>query len=421
MKANRRQFLSSALAAGSLLPLRGVTCGAETPDDSDLARRLDEASAQPVLRREGFSEPVRIASVEVLRAEEQYIVRVVSSDGAVGHAVSTRQRMQYLCPMLLQRVAPYFLGKDARDLDALVDGVYLHEGNYKLQGLAFWVCVASVEMAVLDMLGRTAGVSIVRLVGEPLRKRVGVYYANNYRGKTAEESVRRMQENVARYPVGAIKFKIGGRMSRNADDPAGRTEALIPLVREAFGDRMVIYADSNGSYDSVEAIRIGSILEEHGVAFYEEPCPFDHLEETRRVADALEIPIAGGEQESSMRRFRWMILNNAVQVVQPDLFYFGGFVRSIRVARMAAEAGMQVTPHMAGVSLGYLYVLHFASCVQNVGPHMEFKGKNDAVPFRCPTSTLELNDDGTLTAPTGPGLGIEIDEDYLSRAEVLRG
>ena len=83
-----------------------------------------------------------------------------------------------------------------------------------------------------------------------------------------------------------MKFRLGGRMSKNADSLPGRTEKLIPLVREAFGSGMTLYADSNSSYDVENAIRIGRLMEEYGYAFYEEPCEFDRLEDTKAVADA---------------------------------------------------------------------------------------------------------------------------------------
>ena len=80
------------------------------------------------------------------------------------------------------------------------------------------------------------------------------------------------------------------------------------------------------------------MLEEIHAVYFEEPCPFDHLEDTKRVADTLAIPVAGGEEESSDRRFRWMIANRGVDIVQPDLHYYGGMIRSTRVARMATLA-----------------------------------------------------------------------------------
>jgi L-alanine-DL-glutamate epimerase-like enolase superfamily enzyme len=206
-------------------------------------------------------------------------------------------------------------------------------------------------------------------------------------------------------------------MSRNADSLPGRTERLIPLVREAFGPGMTLYADANSSYDAKEAIRIGRLMEEHGYAFYEEPCRFDDLEATRAVADALRIPVAGGEQEASEAGFRWMIAQRAVDVVQPDLHYHGGFIRSLRVARMAHEAGMPCTPHMSGSGLGYLDAAHFAAIVPNPVPFTEYKGGAE-IPVVSATSTLKV-EGGLVRVPTGPGFGVTIDPAYLREAVVV--
>ena len=148
--------------------------------------------------------------------------------------------------------------------------------------------------------------------------------------------------------------------------------------------------------------------------FFEEPCPFDHIWETKQVADELEIPVAGGEQEFSMRRFRWAIQHRGLDIVQPDLHYFGGFIRSTKVARMAAIAGLPCTAHMSGSGLGYLYVLHFASYIQNCGVHQEYKGASN-IPLECQTSDLQCRN-GKIRVPTGPGFGITIDPAYLREA-----
>jgi len=185
-------------------------------------------------------------------------------------------------------------------------------------------------------------------------------------------------------------------------------------VREAFGPEMTLYADANSSYDAQEAIRIGRLMEEHGYAFYEEPCRFDHLEETKAVADALRIPVAGGEQESSEEGFRWMIANRGLDIVQPDLHYHGGFIRSMRIARMAHEMGMLCTPHMSGSGLGYLDAAHFASCIPNPVPFTEYKGGAD-VPVASETSSLKV-EDGLVRVPSGPGFGITIDPAFVREA-----
>jgi L-alanine-DL-glutamate epimerase-like enolase superfamily enzyme len=243
---------------------------------------------------------------------------------------------------------------------------------------------------------------------------ISVYQANNYRGKTAEESIELIIRNVEKIQAKAVKFKIGGRMRNNLDFPPGRTENLIPLVRKAFGDDMTIYADSNGSYTADEAIRIGRILEEYKIDFYEEPVPFDWYEETKAVADNLNIPVAGGEQEPSMRNFRWLIGNNALQIVQPDMFYFGGMIRSMKVALMAHAEGLICTPHISGSGLGYLYMMHFVSAIPNAGPYHEFKGFNKKIPLECNTSSLK-SINGIVEVPSGSGLGVDLDPDFTSK------
>lgn len=382
-------------------------------------QKLDEIASKPVFQQELFSDPVIIASLELLRYEDSFLCRVRSKDGAEGISVSNNDQMKSLYPVFVHRLHPYFIGKDARKLEQLLDEVYVYQSNYKLQGLALWIPLATIEFAILDLFGRLSSKPIGDLIGSVNNREIAVYQANNYRGKTAEESIVRIKKNVEETQAKALKFKVGGRMSNNADDPPGRTEKLIPLIRKTFGDKMVVYADSNGSYDAKEAIRIGKLLEEYRFDFYEEPTPFDWYEETHQVADALTIPIAGGEQEPSLHNFRWLIANDALQIVQPDIFYFGGMIRSMKVARMAEAFGKVCTPHISGNGIGYLYMMHFVSAVSNAGPFHEFKGFNKELPYECKTSKLE-SDGGVVTVPSGPGLGIEIDPDYISKHKIVK-
>jgi L-alanine-DL-glutamate epimerase-like enolase superfamily enzyme len=327
--------------------------------------------------------------------------------------------MESLYPVFVNRLRPFFKGKDARDLEKHLEEVYVYKSNYKMQNLALWVPLATIEFAILDMLGRLAGKSIGQLIGEIHNPEIAVYQANGERGITAELTIEHLIKEVGVTKAKALKFKVGGRMSNNLEEPKGRSEKLIPLVRKTFGDKMVIYADSNGSYTVDEAIRIGRIMEEYKIDFYEEPVPFDWYEETKEVADALKIPIAGGEQEPSMHLFRWLIANDALQIVQPDMFYFGGMVRSMKVARMAEASGVPCTPHISGSGIGYLYMMHFVSSIPNAGPYHEFKGFNKELPIECKTSPLVSNN-GVVKVPSGPGMGIDIDPEYIKKHVVVK-
>ena len=204
------------------------------------------------------------------------------------------------------------------------------------------------------------------------------------------------------------------------DEVPNRTEKLIHMVAEALGDRCTLYADANSSYVSVKkAIEVGKILEANGFAFYEEPVPFDYLDETKRVAEALDIPIAWGEQESSQWRFKWMVENSGVRIFQPDIFYYGGLIRSLRVAQMAAAKGFDATPHISGGGLGFLYMGIYAACCPNPGPYQEYKGLSDDFPWESTGDKITVKN-GSMTAPNGHGIGVDIDPDYLANVDRVK-
>ena len=402
MNSNRRQFIKATAMAGalSLLPANIVPRnGRQSLSSSD----LEKAAMAKILRTDLFTSPVKIESIEIFKFREYYFVKSRSTDGAEGIAF-TNNKISYLYPLLQKQVIPFFVGKDVRDLESLIDGVYRYESNYKLSGIAFWSCVAWVEFSLLDMLGKIVNKPVGTLLGDVIRKEIPIYTASGNRGTTPKEEVDILAKKVDETGAKAVKFKVGGRMSNNEDSLAGRTEELIKLTRKVLGSKIEIQADGNGSYDIANAIRVGRLLEEISAFMYEEPCPFDYLEETKKVSDALTIPVSIGEEETSLRRFRWILENNAAQIVQPDLHYNGGMIRATRVARMAAEAHKKITVHISS-GFGYVDMLHFASFTPNIGRFQEYKGSVDETGnYFDPPLRLK---DGMINVPTGPGFGIK--------------
>jgi L-alanine-DL-glutamate epimerase-like enolase superfamily enzyme len=289
--------------------------------------------------------------------------------------------------------------------------------NYKLQGLALWNVVALVEFAILDMLGRIAGRSIGELLGPRLRTSVPFYIASGRRDTTAQEEVDYLKQLIEETGTKAVKYRVGGRMSRNRDASLGRTEQLIPLSRKALGEEIAIHADAKSSYDAEHAIPVGQMLQDIDAVYFEEPCPFDDFEATKQVTDALGIPVALGEQEFSHARFRSMIRTHAADIVQPDLFYYGGLVRSVRVARMAELQDMPTTVHLSG-GFGFVYMLHFASAVPNIGPWQEYKkGVETYGQWFDPPLRITA---GALSVPTAPGVGIVDPGEVMKDAVVVK-
>ncbi|MFC2090511.1 enolase C-terminal domain-like protein [Bacteroidota bacterium] len=417
MATNRRQFLSSAAALGgasALLPLASCTSSGKSDYDFPDYSALDAALAKPVLKRELFPDPVIIESLELLMKGNSTICRVRSKDGVEGVSIGHPFIARNSYPMFKNLLKNKFLGKDARDLDKLIFNAA--EGPIKNQGIPLCVQIACIEFAILDMLGIIADKPVGRLIGELENPEIGIYLGHRlreFRTLEPEESLALMQEDNEGIGSKAIKIRAGrgDNLGLNNENAPGRTEKLIRMAREFFGDDMLLMNDGNGTYDVKEAIRIGHILEEYNYYWYEEPVPWTWYEEQKQIAQALNITMAGGEEEFSERVFRWLIGNCAFEVIMPDLFYNGGMIRSMKVARMAAAAGIRTSPHISGGGLGFLYLLHMVSACPNADLYHEFKTfrsppiESKAGPFECI--------DGKIKAPEGSGLGIIIDPDYI--------
>jgi L-alanine-DL-glutamate epimerase-like enolase superfamily enzyme len=422
MKTSRRRFLSSTAAASlaaPLLPLPAASA-AERKTSPEVAARLERLNAalrQPVLKRELFPQPVILKSIELLRSQNSFLCRVRSADGAEGISVA-HSTMARLYPIFLRNLQPFFIGKDARDLDLLLERVYIYGFNFRYNGISLGLPLATLEFAILDLLGRMAGRSMGRLLGEIHHPQVAVYVATEWRERPLEETIDRIRKAVAEYDAKALKIKVGYLMFMTTDlqarGPIGKTEQLIPRLREIYGPDMALYADANSYYDVPEAIRVGKLLQEHRYAYFEEPVMYDDFDAIKQVADALEIPIANGEQDQSFVNFRWLLANDGLEIVQPDSYYFGGMIRSVKVGRMAAAVGKTIVPHMSGGGLGFLYNSHLVSVLPNAGAHHEFKGLGTDVPYTCATSPLKVVG-GRIQVPTGPGSGVEIDPAFVAK------
>jgi L-alanine-DL-glutamate epimerase-like enolase superfamily enzyme len=390
---------------------------------------LDEVRAQPVLDRELFPDAVIIDRVELLRSHKNFICRVRSTDGAEGIAVGHPFISQESYPVFVNVLIPFFTGKDARELDRLLFEVA--ESQVKRQGVPFCVQLATLEFAILDMLGIIAGKPAGQLIGNLRNPEVDIYlghHLSKFRNMDPEESLPYMERDLAATKAKAVKLRAGrgDNLASDIDNAPGRTEKLIRMARETFGDDTVLMIDGNGSYSVNEAIRIGKILEEYNYYWYEEPVPWDWYEEQKIVEQALSIRMAGGEEEFGMHAFRYLVGNQVFQILQPDLFYFGGMIRTMQVARMTEAAGLQITPHISGGGLGFLYMLHMVSVCPAAAEYHEFKmfETNDAngtiIPIESTGDAFE-SIDGKIAAPTGPGLGVTIDPDYIRTHSICTG
>jgi L-alanine-DL-glutamate epimerase-like enolase superfamily enzyme len=354
---------------------------------------------------------MKISHIETFLGPKHAVVRVMTDDGAEGFGQTAPSMPAVTVQVLHDLVAPHFLGQDPWDLQRLVGRCLTL--TYKFPGTFIHRALCGIETALWDLLGQVTGQPVCRLLGGLERATIPVYASSMRRDIAPEDEAARMAALVERHGFQCVKVKIGGRTTLDRDASPGRTERLIPLMREALGDGIAISADANGSYSPAEAIRIGRLLERSGYQHFEEPCPFAQIENTAQVAAALDIPVAGGEQDYSLEQFSRMIAIRAVDIVQPDIGYIGGMTRARRVAEMAELAGLPCTPHSSGSTLLRVFTLHLAAAMPACHQWQEWGIEGDplAAPLWEPALPVV---DGKVAVPTGPGWGVTVSPDYLA-------
>lgn len=347
------------------------------------------------------------------------MVRVSTDDGAQGWGQVSPYHADISATVLHRQVAPHALGVDISDLGtlgSLIDRIY--EKEYKFPGSYMCRALGGLDTAIWDLQGKVQGKSVCELLGgtpRPLR----VYASSMKRDITPQDEARRFLALRDLHGYDAFKFRVGAECGHDQDEWPGRTEEIIPTIRKALGDDVDLLVDGNSCYTPQSAIRVGRLLQDHGIRHFEEPCPYWRRDWTREVTQALDLDVAGGEQDNDLAMWRHMIDSRVMDVVQPDVCYMGGIVRTLRVARLAARAGMVCTPHSANLSLVTIFTLHMMGAIDNPGPYVEFSIEEaDYYPWQYGLyADYPVARDGMVDIPSGPGWGVQILPEWLQGAQ----
>ena len=359
---------------------------------------------------------MRITSIETFSNEFVGLVRVRTDEGGEGWGQVAPYNGDITSLVLHRQVAPHALGTDALEFEGLTERIL--EKEHKFPGSYLCRALAGVDTALWDLRGKLAGKSVCELLGGAARP-FPVYASSMRRDIGPEEEAERFADLREAHGYGAFKFRIGKECGHDADEWPGRTEAIIPAVRQALGDEVALLVDANSCYTPRKAIEVGRMLEDHGVCHFDEPCPYWELEWTADVAGALDLDVAGGEQDWSLQQWQRIVGMRAVDVVQPDICYLGGLTRALAVAKMGQEAGLPCTPHSANLSLITVFTLHMAGAIENAGPYVEFSIEStDYYPWQEGLFEPKLvARDGKVQIPQGAGWGVEINSDWLATAK----
>lgn len=358
---------------------------------------------------------MRIKSIETFTNEFVGFVRVTTDDGSQGWGQVSTYNADISSLVLHRQVAPYALGADALDIDALID--LIPEREHKFPGSYLRRAMAGLDTALWDLRGKLEGKSVCQLLGgtpRPLR----VYASSMRRDISAGDEADRLARLRDEYGYDAFKIRVGSEFGHDVDEAPGRTEAVVPTMRKTLGDDVDLLADANSCYTVGRAIEVGRLLEDNGYCHFEEPCPYWELDWTKEVTDTLDIDVTGGEQDCDLATWRRMAAMRAVDVLQPDICYLGGLTRTLRVADLARKSDLPCTPHSANLSLVTVFTLHMMGAIESAGPYVEFSIEGaDYYPWQVGLYEPALvARDGRVPIPEGPGWGVEINPEWLERA-----
>jgi L-alanine-DL-glutamate epimerase-like enolase superfamily enzyme len=218
----------------------------------------------------GWKPFMKIASVETFSNEFVSLVRVRTNDGAEGWGQISPYHADISALIMHRQVAPYALGHDPLDVDSLIDRIL--EIEFKFPGSYVRRALAGLDTALWDLRGKLEGKSVCELLGGAPRP-YPVYASSMRRDISPAEDAERFLRQRDAHGFTAFKFRIGKECGHDEDEWPGRTEAIVPTMRHALGSQATLLVDANCCYSPARAIEVGHMLEAHGVAHFEEPCP----------------------------------------------------------------------------------------------------------------------------------------------------
>jgi D-galactarolactone cycloisomerase len=353
------------------------------------------------------------------------LIEVRTDDGLVGWGESGSGTLSRAGAVFVEDVlAPLAVGMDPFDLDAIaqrVDSTLDRAGWTGDFGVQCW---SGLEVALWDVMGKSVGRPVSQLLGGRVRDRILAYATGLYYVPTAADPTRVRQEEARGYVergYRAMKMKIGGLTP-------GEDIQEVAGIRKTIGDNVLLMADANGAYDSRTAIQVGRGLQALGLAWFEEPVRRGDIDGYLDVRRVLQLPITGGEHLGSLDAFREYVSRRLVDVLQPDVANCGGLSGARRIAALAQAFHVRVYPHVWGTPVAVAAGLHFAATLPSTPPTVTptplaqeplFEFDSTPHPIRDAMLTDALRPrGGWLAIPDGPGLGVEVDPDVLTRFAV---
>jgi L-alanine-DL-glutamate epimerase-like enolase superfamily enzyme len=365
-------------------------------------------------------EPIvlRLDQVDATRADgtqDAFLVRVHTDEGVVG--IGEADTAPFVARAIVEMPASHsvargvrelLVGEDPLQIDRLWQLMFHGTDHYGRGGVALHV-ISSVDIALWDILGQVSGRSIADLLGGRRIDDVPVY-ASQVMPETADDVTRIAERAVSE---GYAALKLGwGPLGRSLEHDV----ELIRAARAALGSEGTLMIDGGRAYTVKQALELLRRVEDQDLYWFEEPLAPDDLDGYRRLSDAAAVRIAAGEADAGISPFRALVERGHLDVLQPDVARCGGFTVARQIAELTREFSVEVVPHCFSTGVLVAASLHFVASLDRP-TWSEFSVADSPLVNGILATPFELRG-AHLRVPTGPGLGIELDEEMLARLRV---
>ena len=332
-----------------------------------------------------------------------------------------------MVPVIRDVFERHMQGESPENIEMMFRRTY-SSGFTQRPDLSVMGAFSGLEIACWDILGKARERPVWALIGGRMNARIRAYtylYPMPHHPVTdfwtsAEMAAQSAADCVARGYT-AVKFDPAGPYTlRGGHMPAmsdiSRSVTFCAAIREAVGDKADLLFGTHGQFSTAGAIRLGQALEPFSPLWFEEPVPPDNVEEMAKVARAVRIPVATGERLTTKAEFAPILRSGAATILQPALGRAGGIWEMKKVAAMAEVYNAQMAPHLYAGPVEWAANIHLAASIPNL-----LMAESIETPFHDALIRGSIRvEDGFITPPEAPGLGIDVDED-LARAHPYTG
>lgn len=344
------------------------------------------------------------------------LVKVLTDEGVHGWGEATLEGKEHTVIAAVGELARYLVGRDPSRIEQHWHEMY--RGAFWVGGPVLNSAISGVEHALWDIKGKVLGAPVYELLGGKCRDRIRAYANGWFRqGMSAEATAARALEVVA-MGYTAIKWDPFAQAGLFIDTAtADAAVANVRAVREAVGPNVDLCIEVHGRLSPANAIRIGKRLEEFNPFFYEEPIPPENIDALALVARAVNIPIATGERLFTKWGFKELFERQAAAVVQPDICHAGGILELKKIAAMAEVHYVGFAPHNPNGPICTAASIQVDACIPN-SLIQEFVISDEPLRSQLQQEPIRIID-GYFEIPNRPGLGVEINEEYLDRDDLV--